>query len=257
MSENSNKRKHCETFCNELNDENNPSSSDNTYSNNKLPKYKEPTHSTDASYIKPQNLTNFRQKRKATNKKICFREPVITISELIDRRNLNGRKDADENSKKTRTTSIQINEFEIEYDKFVACNYKLNYDYASFCLTHDICNAFVKHFESIVRLIARVFTTDNTKYFEKIDEKNIKDHLHQLEIKKKLGFISDQDERDHDQTIIHYNEYNKAIVNPLYAKIFIIQKLATLKPHEWIGSKFGYQIISSSSSSLEDESFIG
>jgi hypothetical protein len=38
----------------------------------------------------------------------------------------------------------------------------------------------------------------------------------------------------------YYNTYNKAIVNPLLAKIVICQKLETIRPDIWIGTTYGF-----------------
>ena len=45
----------------------------------------------------------------------------------------------------------------------------LNYDCTSYATTNDIFNAFLKHFESMIRILAKTFKEKNSVYLEKKD----------------------------------------------------------------------------------------
>ena len=174
--------------------------------------------------------------------------------------------------KKTRTTDRSKEDYDwsIIYDQFVETSITLNYDYTSYATTNDIYNAFLKHFESMIRILAKTFKEINASYLEKknlsqliielfgknranqekkeLEEKKV-DGLHQLAIKSKLNFKTPLE----GNVSMQFNDYNKAIINPLFAKMILIQKLASLNPQKWIGSKYGYFF----SSENEKDSYIG
>ena len=77
---------------------------------------------------------------------------------------------------------------------------------------------------------------------------NNTDKLHSVQLLKRLFF-----QNDFDKGVLNwYNDYNKAVVNPLLAKVIICQKLATMSPKTWIGSKYGFYYASS-----KEDSYVG
>lgn len=156
----------------------------------------------------------------------------------------------DKHLKHSRTT--KKNDLpEIRLNEFVSCNFTLNYDYTFVIDTTHLYAAFLKQFESIVRMIARRFIENfgnNYTYTIKCNKLNNTDKLHSVQLLKRLFF-----QNDFDKGVVNwYNDYNKAVVNPLLAKVIICQKLATMSPKTWIGSKYGFYYASS-----KEDSYVG